>query len=157
MRVSAVPEGDAKPDHYVSVFFAGGKALVAIVVLVALLVYAQPWRSTRHSRRGREHANSRQKHRLDVSKINSPDTRDSVGPHSEGEAVVRVAILLSRLKFSPGEITSNYNENLTKASAAFQSVSGLPEMGAVDAAKWTSMWIVGAQEQSRNRRFVGKE
>ena len=38
---------------------------------------------------------------------------------------MRAAILLSRLKFSPGEIASNYNDNLAKAIAAFQSVSGL--------------------------------
>ena len=53
--------------------------------------------------------------------------------------MVRAAILLSRLKFSPGEITSSYSENLAKAIAAFQSVSGLAAMGAVDAATWTAL------------------
>ena len=90
-------------------------------------------------RGGHEEAKSRRKARLDAAKINNPDTRDSVGPHSEGEAVVRAAILLSRLKFSPGEITSSYSDNLAKAIAAFQSVSGLSAMGAVDAATWTAL------------------
>jgi lipoprotein-anchoring transpeptidase ErfK/SrfK len=113
-------------------------ALAAVVILVALPTYAQRSRSARHIRQRRE-VNSRRKAGLEASKINNPDTRDSVGPHSEGEAVVRAAILLSRLKFSPGEITSNYNDNLAKAIAAFQSVSGLSEMGAVDAATWTAL------------------
>src|SRR5438477_6622445 len=113
--------------------------VAAIAILAASPIYAQPSRSARHVRRGREEAMSRRKARLDASKINNPDTRDFVGPHSEGEAVVRAAILLSRLKFSPGEITSSYSDNLAKAIAAFQSVSGLSAMGAVDAATWTAL------------------
>ena len=111
-----------------------------MAIFVALPLFAQPSRSARQVRRGsHEEAKSRRKARLDAAKINNPDTRDSVGPHSEGEAVVRAAILLSRLKFSPGEITSSYSDNLAKAIAAFQSVSGLSAMGAVDAATWTAL------------------
>jgi lipoprotein-anchoring transpeptidase ErfK/SrfK len=53
--------------------------------------------------------------------------------------VVRAAILLDRLKFSPGEISSSYSNNLAKAVAAFQAVSGLPAVGSVDAATWEAL------------------
>src|SRR5439155_7894222 len=94
--------------------------------------------SGHHRSKTRENKAHR-KARLDVSKINNPDTRDPVGPHSEGEAVVRAAILLGRLRFSPGEISSSYNNNLAKAIAAFQSVTGLPGLGIVDAPTWAAL------------------
>jgi lipoprotein-anchoring transpeptidase ErfK/SrfK len=77
--------------------------------------------------------------RLDASRINDPNTQDQIGAHSEGDAVVRAAILLDRIHFSPGEITSSYNENLGKAIAAFQSASGLPAIGQMDAATWQAL------------------
>jgi lipoprotein-anchoring transpeptidase ErfK/SrfK len=76
---------------------------------------------------------------LDISKVNDPNTRDLVGAHSEGEAVVRAGILLDRLNFSPGEIGSSYNENLGKAIAAFQAASGLPAIGQLDAPSWAAL------------------
>lgn len=76
---------------------------------------------------------------LDVSKINDPATQDIVGPHSQGDAVVRAEILLDRLKFSPGEIGAAYDDNFAKAIAAFQAASGLPAMGSVDAATWAAL------------------
>ena len=76
---------------------------------------------------------------LDTSKINDPNTKDPVGPHSEGEAVVRAEILLDRLKFSPGQIGAEYNDNVAKAIAAFQSASGLPAIGFVDATTWDAL------------------
>lgn len=82
---------------------------------------------------------AKSKSRLDISKINDPDTGGTIGPHVQGEAVVRAAILLDRLKFSPGEITASYNDNLAKAIAAFQSVSALPAAGGVDAATWAAL------------------
>ncbi len=110
MRTSAVSSGMELLSRRVSRRLSGQKVFSILVAAIAILaaspIYAQPSRSARHVRRGREEAMSRRKARLDASKINNPDTRDFVGPHSEGEAVVRAAILLSRLKFSPGEITS---------------------------------------------------
>jgi hypothetical protein len=139
MKISAVSNATQHMCRRVSRALLSRKLFSAVVILISLPIYAQHSRSTRHVRQAREKTGSHAKARLDASKINNPDTRDSVGPHSDGEAVVRAAILLSRLKFSPGEITSNYNDNLAKAIAAFQSVSGLPEMGAVDAATWTAL------------------
>jgi len=52
---------------------------------------------------------------------------------------VRAAILLGRLKFSPGEISCGYNDNLAKAIAAFQSASGLRALGLVDPPTWTAL------------------
>ena len=114
-----------------SVIFAGALASTSI--------YGQRTSPAQHSRSARSRASSRQAIRLNLAKINSPDTRDTVGPHSEGEAVIRAAILLDRLKFSPGEISGSYNDNLAKAIAGFQSVSGLPGIGTVDAATWTAL------------------
>jgi lipoprotein-anchoring transpeptidase ErfK/SrfK len=77
--------------------------------------------------------------RLDVAKINDPDTRDAIGPHSKGDAVVRAEILLDRLHFSAGEIGDEYNSNLAEAVAAFQAANGLPALGSVDAATWDAL------------------
>ena len=116
-----------------------------LAVLTAALLCA-PWSSVLGQRARPSHRNSKaRQHKnsgmdgLNISKINNPDTRDTVGPHSEGEAVVRAAILLDRLRFSPGQISSSYNENLAKAIAAFQSASGLSGMGIVDAATWAAL------------------
>jgi len=84
-----------------------------------------------------QHKLHRLKVGLSISKINDPNSRDFVGPHSRGDAVVRAEILLGRLKFSPGEINETYNENLGNAVKAFQSASGLPVSGTVDSATWT--------------------
>jgi lipoprotein-anchoring transpeptidase ErfK/SrfK/peptidoglycan hydrolase-like protein with peptidoglycan-binding domain len=77
--------------------------------------------------------------RLQASQIDDPNNRRPVGPHSEGNAVVRAAILLDRLKFSPGEIGKSYGNNLAKAIQAFQSASGLPATGNVDPATWAAL------------------
>ena len=76
---------------------------------------------------------------LQISKINDPNNREPVGPHSRGDAVIRAAILLDRLKFSPGEISKNYDNNLAKAIQAFQSASGLPSTGNVDSTTWAAL------------------
>jgi lipoprotein-anchoring transpeptidase ErfK/SrfK len=76
---------------------------------------------------------------LQISKINDPNNREPVGPHSQGEAVIRAAILLDRLKFSPGEISKSYGNNLAKAIQAFQSASGLPSTGNMDLVTWAAL------------------
>jgi lipoprotein-anchoring transpeptidase ErfK/SrfK len=76
---------------------------------------------------------------LQISKINDPNNRAPVGPHSQGNAVIRAAILLDRLKFSPGEISKRYGNNLAKAIQAFQSASGLPSTGSVDSTTWAAL------------------
>jgi lipoprotein-anchoring transpeptidase ErfK/SrfK len=110
------------------------------VLIVMLTLAASRLSGRQHSRSSHARGRPAQtRSRLDVSKINDPNTRDPVGPRSEGEAVVRAAILLDRLKFSPGEISSSFNENLGKAIAAFQSASGLPAIGQMDEATWAAL------------------
>jgi lipoprotein-anchoring transpeptidase ErfK/SrfK len=74
--------------------------------------------------------------RLSISKINNSDTKDVVRPGSSGDAVVRAAILLDRLKFSPGVIGTGFTKNLESAIKAFQLANGLPRSGVVDSATW---------------------
>jgi lipoprotein-anchoring transpeptidase ErfK/SrfK/peptidoglycan hydrolase-like protein with peptidoglycan-binding domain len=76
---------------------------------------------------------------LQISKIIDPNNREAVGSHSQGEAVIRAAILLDRLKFSPGEISKSYGNNLRKAIQAFQSASGLPSTGDIDSVTWAAL------------------
>ncbi len=77
--------------------------------------------------------------RIQASKINDSSYQQPVGPHSEGNGVIRAAIFLDRLKFSPGEISKSYGNNLAKAIGAFQSASGLPPTGNVDATTWAAL------------------
>jgi lipoprotein-anchoring transpeptidase ErfK/SrfK len=112
--------------------------MAALLSAASSLALGQRARPAHRNSKASQHKNSGAAG-LDISKINNPDTRDSVGPHSEGEAVVRAAILLGRLRLSPGQISSSYNENLAKAIAAFQSASGLSGMGLVDAATWAAL------------------
>src|SRR5579863_9306962 len=111
------------------------RPLVRIAVLPVLLwpislSAVQPARRPSVSALQAKHKNSKSpapdRSRLDLARINDPGTRDPIGPHAQGEAVVRAEILLDRLKFSPGEITDSYGDNLAKAIAAFQAASGLP-------------------------------
>ena len=89
------------------------------------------------SEAGRTQAGSARK--LDIGKINDPKTMDAIGAHSQGDAVVRAAILLDRIKFSPGEISRIYNDNLKKAVSAFQSANGLTASGNVDPMTWAKL------------------
>jgi hypothetical protein len=80
--------------------------LSALNLVVATALAASPLGGGQHPHSTRAKGKqATQETELDVSKINDPNTRDSVGARSEGEAVVRAGILLDRLKFSPGEIS----------------------------------------------------
>ena len=84
----------------------------------------------------RHAAETHRQTRLEIPKINDPRNRNRVAPHSTGEAVIRAAVLLDRIKFSPGEISKNYNNNLRHTIQAFQSVKGLPMTGDMDLRTW---------------------
>lgn len=89
---------------------------------------------------------------LNISRINDANSRHLVAPRSRGNAVVRAEILLDRLKFSPGEITDTYNDNLGNAVKAFQSGNGLPASGVVDSATWTAL---NARQSARETQAGG--
>jgi lipoprotein-anchoring transpeptidase ErfK/SrfK len=115
-------------------------ALIAVLISFPLQARTQHSRSNHPAQPDRKARNSKgNEPTLQVSRINDSNLRDAVGPHAEGEAVVRAAILLDRLKFSPGEISSGYNDNLAKAIAAFQSASGLRALGLVDPPTWAAL------------------
>ena len=82
---------------------------------------------------------TRKPHKLQISKVNDPNTADPIGPSSEGEAVIRASILLDRVKFSRGEISQSYTDNFSKAVSAYQLTNGLPATGNVDPATWTKL------------------
>jgi len=76
---------------------------------------------------------------LEISKINDPNNMEPISLSSKGEAVIRSAILLDRLKLSPGEIGQSYNDNLAKAVTAFQVANGLTATGNVDPPTWQNL------------------
>ena len=76
---------------------------------------------------------------LNISKINDPNTRNVLGLHDKGNAVIRAAILLDRLKFSPGEISADFTTNLEEAVRAFQIAAQLTASGRIDASTWAAL------------------
>jgi lipoprotein-anchoring transpeptidase ErfK/SrfK len=127
-------------------------AAIAICAPLPLNVWSQQASSTRSapatrgpkttgavSSAGKKSAAKSKQTGLQISQIDDPNNLKPVGPHSQGDAVVRAAILLDRLKFSPGEIGKTYNNNFAKAVAAFQSANGLPATGNVDPATWIAL------------------
>ncbi|MGB2887758.1 MAG: L,D-transpeptidase, partial [Candidatus Acidiferrales bacterium] len=134
-------------------------ALFTLILILALFP-VKTWSSRPQSERSApaRRAKSRtdaakQQTGLRISAINDPGNRRPVGPHSQREAVVRAAILLDRLKFSPGEISITYNSNLAKAISAFQSASGLPATRNVDPATWAAL----NDDQSTNGQVPQKQ
>jgi len=77
--------------------------------------------------------------KLQIPKINDSNTIEPIGPSAVGEAVIRASILLDRLKFSPGEISQNYTDNLSKAVQAYQIANRLTATGNVDPTTWTKL------------------
>jgi lipoprotein-anchoring transpeptidase ErfK/SrfK/peptidoglycan hydrolase-like protein with peptidoglycan-binding domain len=117
--------------------------LIAVCISLPLQVWSQQSESASRAPAPNKSATTtavtRKRTELQVSKINDPNNRDPVGTHSEGDGVIRAAILLDRLKFSPGEISKSYGNNLAKAIRAFQSASGLPSTGNVDSTTWAAL------------------
>jgi lipoprotein-anchoring transpeptidase ErfK/SrfK len=125
------------------------------VLLVTVIAAGPPPRKPSRSLAQDSRKVSQNGTRLDISKINDPTTQDPIGAHSEGDAVVRAAILLDRIHFSPGEINGGYNENLGKAIAAFQSASELPAIGKMDTATWKA--LNGDQGKGRVEPVQGQQ
>lgn len=77
--------------------------------------------------------------RLDPKRVNDHNLMEPVGPSSRGDAVIRAAIMLDRLKFSPGQIEYSYSDNMKRAVTAFQKEHGLEATGTVDAKTWMAL------------------
>ena len=85
------------------------------------------------------HRNIKNAAALSISRINDPNTRNSVGLHDRGDAVIRAAILLDRLKFSPGELSVDFTKNLEEAVRAFQVAYQLTPTGRIDSSTWVAL------------------
>lgn len=118
-------------------------SLLTLVALIYLgLGGVQARAMTQHgSREARpaRHQGVKKPSPLPAPKLNDPNTNDAVDPSSRGEAVVRAAILLDRINFSPGEIDESYTKNLGKAISAFQSENGLVPTGSMDPGTWSAL------------------
>ena len=75
---------------------------------------------------------------FDASAVNDK-TSAVIRSGSRGAAVVRAAILLDRVHFSPGEISDVYTTSLGRAITAFQQVHGAPPTAIVDPATWKAL------------------
>lgn len=108
--------------------------------LICLAAFAQkkPQIAPRTAESGRLNRTTTIPH-LQISKINDPSTANPITEGSRGDAVVRAAILLDRIKFSPGEISQEYNRNLSKAVSAFQSANALAATGNLDPTSWEKL------------------
>ncbi len=76
---------------------------------------------------------------LSFDAVNDAKLTQSVGPRSQGAAVLRAQILLDRARYSPGEIDAAFGSNMQKAIAAFQKSNGLQATGTVDEATWAAL------------------
>lgn len=59
-----------------------------------------------------------------------------VGPGASGARVIRAQILLSRVRFSPGEIDGRYGDDLGIAIKLYQENHGLKPTGVIDSETW---------------------
>jgi len=73
---------------------------------------------------------------IDPGLVNNAAPSETVGPRSRGPATLRAQILLSRARFSIGEIDGVYGRNTARALRAFRVANALPPGDTVDAATW---------------------
>ncbi|GJJ04540.1 peptidoglycan-binding protein [Duganella rhizosphaerae] len=63
----------------------------------------------------------------------------TIGPHAQGDQVLRAQVLLDRAHFSSGEMDGAYGSNMRQAIRGFQKLHQLPLTGVVDAATWAEL------------------
>ena len=84
--------------------------------------------SARHAARHRESG-------LDAAAVNAAEP----GKGRKAALIIKAAVLLDRLRFSPGAIDGVDGENFRKALAAFQQARNLPATGTLDADTWAAL------------------
>lgn len=110
---------------------AGMKSLSIIGCLAVLLCYPVVNAAPHHQRNARPPSPR-------VTAL-APDAINAAAPQgdlSDPALMVKVAILLDRKDFSPGEIGENGDGNLPKALAAFQAANNLPATGKINRETW---------------------
>jgi lipoprotein-anchoring transpeptidase ErfK/SrfK len=84
----------------------------------------------------RRHRHEERSQPLTAEAVNAARYQGPVSARGPSAVVLKAAILLDRLSFSPGAIDAKPGENFAKALAAFQQVQGLNPTGKLDADTW---------------------
>jgi lipoprotein-anchoring transpeptidase ErfK/SrfK len=116
-------------EHSV-LFFAArrsvwAKALAALVFTGAVLPAS-----------ARQHQHEQPQPQLTAESVNAARYEGPVPAGRPSAVVLKAAVLLDRLRFSPGAIDATPNENFAKALAAFQQAQGLTPTGKLDPDTW---------------------
>ncbi len=113
---------------------------LTIVMRIAGVLFslALAWSLAGDSRKGNAHSKA-QAPIYDARAVLDPENHPDLMQGAAGSAVVRLAILLDRAHFSPGEIDGQYGDNLRTAVAGYQSAHNLPMTGFTDQATWQSL------------------
>ena len=74
-----------------------------------------------------------------MDRINAATATPVLARGARNDAVLRAQVLLDRAWFSPGEIDGSFGTNMRRMLVAYQTSTGLPPSGRVDAATWKSL------------------
>jgi len=107
-----------------------------LVLLLSALIVTSVSTGEVRSKTKRTQAKVIPKIHYDLASINNTATADQLDEKSEGPAVLRAQILLSRAKFSVGEIDGRMGSNALQAIAGFRAAKGLPAGTTMDANVW---------------------
>src|SRR6267154_1359745 len=99
-------------------------ALVPLVVFLGLTSVSRGEVRNKSSRR--THAKAAPTTHYDLAAVNNPATADPLNEKSEGSAVLRAQVLLSRAKFSVGEIDGHMGTNALQAVEGFRAAHWFP-------------------------------
>lgn len=110
--------------------FAARRRACAIVIAVLVGIGASlPAEARRHGHEERAQP-------LTAETVNAARYEGPVSERGPSAVVLKAAVLLDRLSFSPGAIDAKAGENFSKALAAFQQAQGLQPTGKLDPDTW---------------------